>query len=730
MAFSGPIDTVAETITALVEEWPQGNWISTPVPFSDFEAANPDLSPAAAVSVDYHIELSKDADSDKKKSVEDFEASVQSQSRIFVLVTALTKSADSVFNMLQEKEKNAEPTEAVLDRLALILDLAMWMTQEHIRVTDFHLLLQTVVDSLSKFSTDTVSVFWTYMESRESAFLAHVFDRKITLHRVAMLAICNGLTDQYYKRRKTGKLDSYEKDTFNDNLQSRVRTFLSSLLAFDDLTGLNKYFTIANRANREPHLGSAKSGDEELLQEVLLFFRLLRDPYSHLKNPRMLSKLVDSMIRLSNYLLEEETKHHRKHPSPDIHAVPAPILENEKQTLAKKYESAVFFPEHYWLAPFEPIQRGAQFDAVKEEDKKVAIAQFDSSKFRQLVILQIYMVSCFFLELQNSKKRATLKNINAPASTKHIQEASTPESLIKSFLQLKRDIPRLCRAWDTQLSFLFQQLSQSEENWWAWLLYGKKSDGTSLLSENVLTDDEISTTREKFETVIPYKTKRYFNTHVTPQLSRRMKVKTGLELLRTKAEVEYDLEIEKIDKELLSADLESKPELIEKRTVLIWKKLKYNRNKQWLSFGEVSAELVENNDLTCSLEKEKLKEEQQRKRKVKKEDLHEEKLEKETDEVKSEVNADIVSTNDLKSMESPPKPEHVKKDEEGKEEKVDVIRTNGAEVVGTKQESSDLDKMEVDGNSEQTAGVASPENVSRKRARSPEPETEVKKPKT
>ena len=143
----------------------------------------------------------------------------------------------------------------------------------------------------------------------------------------------------------------------------------------------------------------------------------------------------------------------------------------------------------------------------------------------------------------------------------------------------------------------------------------------------------------------------------------------------------------------------------------------------------MSAELVENNDLTRSLEKEKLKEEQQRKSDVKKEDLHEEKLEKETDEVKSEANAEIVSTNDLKSIESPPKPEHVKKDEEGEEEK-DVIRTNGAEVVGTKQESSDLDKMEVDGNSEQEAAVASPENVSRKRARSPEPETEVKKAKT
>lgn len=534
--------------------------------------------------------------------IKQFNSSLGQQWRDFVLRTGLAKTVDVLLRRVRdaEQEEKSQAFEqfalsaAVLDtlnKLLLLIDLLIALAGNDAFPSargDFYQILTIIVESLTEPSTDTLEIFWYALESRQKVISDTIFDQKVTLDRIAMLGICNGITDKYYRRGKTGKYDSYQKDTFNDKLHARVRTFLSGLLLFDDLTGLNKYFSIANRVNKEPHLGVAKTGDDELLQDILQFYRLLRDPYAYLKNPRMLSKQVDSLDRLYGYLLDEEAKYAKKHPARDIYQVKVELLDSKKAALAKQSQNGVFFAENYWLSPFEDIQRGLQFDSVKDEDQKVALKRFDSSKCRQLLLIQMYLVSSFFLELQSSRKKSVLQKAGAAASTKHVSEDSTPEVLIKTFIKIKREISALIRAWDTQLSFLLQHVSQSEEFWWSWLLWGKNKQRQPLLGESAISSEESRATAEKFDAYAPYKTKRYFNTHATPQLSRKMRTQTGLSLLEvTETERDYDGRINELSERIANENDESvKLELKEERSVLIWKKAKTLRSREWLLVSE------------------------------------------------------------------------------------------------------------------------------------------------
>lgn len=556
-------------------------------------------------NVPSEFDQTTDADEATLDKITQFNTALALQWRSFVIRTGLVKVADTLLGRIRSNDHDEKSQTFkdfavstahwdALNELLLLLDLLVALAGKETVFpsarSDFYHVLTIVVESLTALSSDILEVFWYALESRQTAISDSVFNPKTTLDRIAMLGICNGITDKYYRRGKTGKYDSYQKDTFNDKLHARVRTFLSGLLLFDDLTGLNKYFSIANRVNREPHLGMAKTGDDELLQDILQFYRLLRDPYAYLKNPRMLSKQVDSLDRLYGYLLDEEAKYAKKHPSRDIYKVKEDLLESKKASLSNKHKNAVFFSENYWLSPFEEIQRGQQFDSVKAEDQRVALKRFDSSKFRQLLLLQMYMVSSFFLELQSSRKRSTLVKAGAPASTKHVAEDSTPELLVKTFVKIKREIPSLIRAWDTQLSFLLQHISQSEEFWWSWLIWGKNKDGKPLLNETSISEEEANAAKQKFDAFAPYKTKRYFNTHATPQLSRKMRTKTGLSLLEdSDTDVQdYDHRIEELSERLTSElDTQVKLELEEERSVLLWKKAKTRRSAEWLLVSEV-----------------------------------------------------------------------------------------------------------------------------------------------
>lgn len=605
MGFEIPIDNVCQQIDAFLKEAKvesSGNLVETPLSFEILDKILPDLVlTLQSIESNYAVGELPGVGEETKQGIDKFNSSIQSQSRDFVLLMAITKSVDRLIDELRAteetnvsfKEFQLSPAQlAAVEQLCGLLDWMVWLSagEKYPSIkNDFYQILQLISESLANISSDLIGVFWYYLETRENSIRSYIFDPKLTLNRIAILGLCNGLTDKYYSRRK-GKLDSYQKDTFNDRFQARVRTFLTKLFLFDDLTGLNKYFSIANRVNREPNLGKAKNGDDELLQDILLFYRLLRDPYTYLKNVRMLTKQAESLDRLYAYLLDEELKYAKRHPIANIQNVRTPKLEKQAALLQEKYSKDVFFPEHYWLAPFEQIQRGPTFDVIKAEDQKVALKQLDSAKHRQLLLIQIYLVCSFYIDLLATRKSALLKEAGAPSNTKHIIDENTPELLMRVFTKIKSEIPRKCRAWDAQLSNLLLQSSQAEEFWLSWLLYGKDKDGLPLLGDKTIKSEDIQQTLEKFENAVPYKTKRYFNTHVTPALSRKMKTRTGLGLLEDLIQHDdtYQDQINSLDAKISELeDSAEKAQLIEDRSVLRWKNLKLMRGTQWLEFNNL-----------------------------------------------------------------------------------------------------------------------------------------------
>lgn len=542
-------------------------------------------------------------DEETKAKTETLKNSLDAQAKEFCLGMGFALVADSYLDEIRQslsqdststtiKFKDLEiDTQAfhAIERLCVLLELIMHLVDEGSlpsAKSSFFQILQIVLETLLPISTDLTEVFWYFMESHIDVISAKVFDANVTQDRIALLRICNGLTDKYYERNNAGKYDSYAKDSFNDKFHARVRVFVASVFNFDDATGLNKLLQLASRTNREPHLGASKTSDGHLLREILSFQRLLRDPYTFLKNPRLLTSQIDTMSRLSSYFLDEEAKYAKIHPMRDMFAV-----DSVKET-SEVVDRFVFSPEQYWLSAFVETQSGEEFDKLRAEDEKISAKKFDLSKFRKLLLVQIFMVSCFFAELLTTRKLAMLQTAENEKTAKHIIDETTPEHVASRFQKLKKDILRLIRAWNSSLSYLLQHLSHSEEYWWSWLIDGRQKGGSVLIKEEDFGEKNIKATEEKFNNIAPYKTKRYFNTHATPQLSRRFKVKTGLDLLEGNKEIEMVLadDIEKINNEL-ATDLpeDTRESLLEQKNILIWKKIKALRDTNWLTLDEYLA---------------------------------------------------------------------------------------------------------------------------------------------
>lgn len=587
MLLEEPIERAAAALDGfLSSENPDPAFLSAPHEFSE----NFKLGDVLQIGEAEDDENKTESESDS------FEAAVEEQKTSFIVLAALTRVVDSLVLEIQKSEDQVQlgllPESHLLAicKLCLLLE---WQIHS-IRAgtypstkADFFEVLQLVLELLFTISLSHISRFWDFLELRIGLLKSHLFDKNVTLHRIALLGLCNGLTDKYYVRNSLGKLDSYAKDTFNDEFQARVRMFLASMLSFDDLTGLNKYFAIANRESKEPVVIKTKLSEDNLLRDLVSFQRLLRNPFGYLKSPRLLQNLAGVIEKMAAYLLEQEAKYARKHPERDVYSVEPQQLEDEIAEATEKLKKTVFVPENYWLSLFD----AKKDDAVVIEDQNTVLKQLDSLAFRKLLIIHIYLVASFFVELLGPNKMSLLKSTGAP-SLKHICDEVTPVESLRIFGNIKRDILRQSRGCDTQLSFLLLTLSQSEEHWWSWLLYGKDKQGQPLLADRPLTDEDLSRTQEKLKSSLPFKTKRYFNTHATPQLSRKMKTKTGLNLLVRDGSdsTDYATLIDdlssKSEEAKQAGDSERERELFEERTVLHWKRLKEERLKQWLKLGE------------------------------------------------------------------------------------------------------------------------------------------------
>lgn len=551
-----------------------------------------------------------------KNEIGNFNVGLDEKTRDFILTMSFQKAAQEFLTKQLEELKNTANEDEVkadkvietgkfnisrdelrsYNRLSVLVDFQMHLvieTYPSIK-SSFYLLLSQILQTLFNMSTNAISTFWYYLETRKKLIQDKIFDKQVTSDRISFLEICNTLTDRFFEKNIQGKRDLCKKDTFNDTFQYRVRMFIANIFNFEDNTGLNKYFSTSNRIVKDFSTNS-RSRDDSFIKDVIQINKLFRDPYYFLKpaNHKQLTRISDTLKKVYEYLMEEENSWSSVAPKIDQFAVPTPKSETEERHLKEKYANKLYFPEHYSLAQFDEKKRGDSFDQLKKQDYSFMSKQFDDSKVRQTCLIQIYFICHLYYELNAANKKVFLKSLNGPANIKHFTDDSPPDSLVSLFFKIKREIPKRYRSIDSQFSFLLQHMAIDETFWWGWLIYGKDPNtGKSLFVDKVLTASELAVAQEKTETIIPFKEKRYFNNYATPQLSRKMKVERGILILAKDSETSdndrfqegIDLLTEKISD---AKDKQELDQLVDERNVLTWKHLKKQRNSNWLKFGNL-----------------------------------------------------------------------------------------------------------------------------------------------
>lgn len=549
-----------------------------------------------------------------RQELEEFNKNLDDKTKNFIQLLGFEKTADGFLNdfITEEKRLRGEDTESLerttfcvyqltkkglraLNSICVLIDLQIHFVL-HCNMTsktNFYTLVSFVLESLFNISTKAIEIFWCYLEARQALIKEQIFDKSSTSDRISMLEICNTITDKFSGE---GQKDPANKDTFNDSLQYRVRIFLSNILNFEDNTGLNKYFLTSNRLLFD--MTSASRGrDDEFIRDIIQINKLFRDPYHFLKPMfhKQLTRLADILKRVYEYLIEEELKWAKISPKIDQFAVKAPKSEQELEELKQKYSKKPYFAEEYPLSSFEPNRRGPSFEKARKEDMNFLSKLFDESKQRQLYLVQIYFLCNLYYELNSSNRKDFLKSLHPTANLKHIIDDAPPDNIVSVFFRIKRDMPKRYRTIDNQFAFLLQHTSISEMYWWGWLIYGKDVDtGKSIFVDRKLSSSELLQVSKKFETTLPYKTKPYFNVYVTPQLSRKMKIQTGLENLQAQddsknaTQEKFQSAINELDSTLNDiTDPKSLSDAHARKNLLFWKKMNLVRKDNWLAFGSL-----------------------------------------------------------------------------------------------------------------------------------------------
>lgn len=576
---SGSIDGATTVIFQFLEDIKDVDHLQS-IPEYDFQEIIDDLSlNISSTKIDTKLPDQEGFNDDEAKAeAEKLNAMIELQTKNFIYQTAMDNAAVSLLEIVSQ---NPAPEPQLLTKLCKLLDLLVHLAPIATNAVFFRL-ISTIMDTLLSMSTESAEKMWDYVESRRALIEDVVFDNDRTGDRIALLELCNSLSDRFYDKTGKGMFDSYKEDTFNDHFKYRIRSFIANLLKLEDNTGLNKYFTAGNRM--APDMVTQKTREGNFVKDIIQINKMFRDPYYYLRpnNHSALSKNIDILNKVYQYLIDEETKYYRTAPKSDIFAIPTTPTDAERQNLTEKYNKKMYFPEHYWGSQFEELKKGASFEELKRKDQDYIYKLFDSTKTRQMWLLQIFIICSFFYELIPKNKREFLKEINAPANVKHISDDFIPERLLNILYKIKRDLTRVYRNIDTQFSYLVQTISHSESFWWGWLIYGKDTSGKPMFADRYLSQDDLTLTAEKLKDVILFRDKRYFNTFATPQLSRRMKVETGMLKLKTElVTVDHGDEISQLNEKIANGDTNA----MEDRDILLWKHLKEARRDKWLSFG-------------------------------------------------------------------------------------------------------------------------------------------------
>lgn len=580
---------------------PKGNYLVEEVNSEVFENVANFEEILSKYSFDYKIDTEGIIDPEELKKVENFNTDLDLKAKDVIFASGIQKALDSILNQHLQILTNGEDEQTIpfktttlskselksFNKLSIMLDY-----QIYLYLNTYPFMKHIIYDSLSQalmflfqISTFEVDKFWYWVETREKLILDKLFDRGIVSDRISLLEICNSLTDKYIVKDSRNKTVSYRKDSFNDTFQYRVRVFLSNVFAFEDNTGLNKYFHIANRTVSE-----GTRVKSPFLEDIIYLQKLFNDPFNYLKksNSIELKKIVERVLSVYNYLLGEEVAWQGKNKA-DQFAIPKPKTESEKQFLTKKYSNLKYFPENYWISAWSGDNKAEQ-DKLADEDKKFFKDQFLHSKTRLQYLTMIYIIANLYFELLPSSQKEFLRSSGIPPNVKHITDETLPEIHKGFFLKVKKEMFNVFRTSDNQFAFLVQHIALSEKIWWSWLIYGKDpKTSKSFFVDKLLSEDELQSINDKSLSILPYKEKRYFNTFITPQLSRKMKTARGLDRLEkpsidTTSELKRNIETctESIATETDSA---KKADLVEYRNALLWKQLKQQRLMNWLDFS-------------------------------------------------------------------------------------------------------------------------------------------------
>ncbi|RLV96280.1 Telomere length regulator protein RIF1 [Spathaspora sp. JA1] len=589
-----PIDLVCDIIEGVVSRISgdsDKNYIFEEVDDALFvEEANRIQTTLEEIQFEYKLIVDDDQEElseEDKTKINEFNEGLDSKSRDFVI----SCSFQSIINKINGNylEENNNDRSNFYNKLAVLLDFQIKI------FTDFYPLTKSIfynsLSQISKFlisrSTSEIEHFWSYLETREQLFQTKIFDRGSISDRISVLEICNFLTDRLVSKDSTGKRNSYKKDTFNDRFQYRVRAFVTNIFSFEDNTGLNKYFHVANR--QVPELPSRN----KFLEDMITVNKIFNDPYTYVKkvNAKELTAMADRMVGIYKYLISEELDYANNTVQIDQFQIPEPKSEAEQKYLTEKYSDLFYVPETYLISNFGYKDR-LDHESQQKDDRDFLDKQFETSKTRLQYLVQLLFISTLLIELAPSTKGEFMSSIGAPANIKHLTDENMTETGTKPFWKIKRELMFSLKSIDSQFSFVLSHLLQGEKIWWGWLIYGKDPNtNKSYFFDKLLTQEELDNVQETNEKLFPYKSKKYFNSYVTPQLTRRMKVESGIGRLHGKTK--FDSTFSKAKAEQLNdsivecEDVSLRKEMLEERSILLWKCLRKERSTNWLKFGEL-----------------------------------------------------------------------------------------------------------------------------------------------
>lgn len=562
-----------------------------PLALNQFEPSVAEIDSVIKLDdLQYDISLPNDIQESEKEQVENevklFNESISQRLLDAVYLGAFEKVLDKdISQLITVYESDSKEKELVKDihilkehipiynNICALLDFTIYLASSNSAYKKlFHKLVLNLLDILLDISGSQLDIFWNYMESRLVLLGKYVFDKAVTSDRIALLEICNPLTDKYYKKGKVN--DTYKKDTFNDSLQTRIRFFANNLLSLEDNTGLNKYFHVSGRSLPEMGVPKRKTN---FIRDLLTCLKVVRDPYSYMKPSRLrdFRDASSACRRVFDELMLKELKTTKK-TTKDSYLVKPELSESEKEYLKEKYRETAYFPEVYWLSVFNKDSQTLDKEFKSDEDHFLDL--LDDGKLRSIILLQIIIISSFFSEMNAQYKRSFLQGL--PPKTKHIVDETVNDQVSTSFYRIKKAAISEFMSMDPSMSFFFQHIVALERYWWKWLVYNKDPDTQKpLLANKILSEEKLWEVNDKLAGLFPIKEKKYFNVYVTPQLSRKMKGKRGLENIEIKS---WDLEDE-MDFE------ESNPEL---QNVRVWKQFRRKRQHHWMEFGETLTEEV------------------------------------------------------------------------------------------------------------------------------------------